>query len=157
MLLILVTCAVCLSYTLDIYWPVDEKLTRPPATTLWPSLNHVIVGAGVPSAAHCSSARPPLFSVRFSGCVVKLGNTVKISHSYTYIINFQFSSLLFEIVQKYFPFWISGLCYFLSVSVSTPLVLGWKHQMQADVPILCPGYGWFQCQYSKNGSKINQI
>lgn len=65
--------------------PVDEKLFRPPGTILWPSLNQVIVGAGVPSAAHCSSARPPLFSVKFSGCVVKLGTTVKTSPCYNHV------------------------------------------------------------------------
>jgi hypothetical protein len=137
----------CLSYTLDIYWPEDEKLRRVPATTLWPSLNHVIVGAGVPSATHCSSARPPLFSVRFSGCAVKLGATVKISYYYTQIINVQISLLMFKIIQISLPSCISGLCYFLCLSVFNGLVLASSNQIQAEVSILCPGYVQFPCQY----------
>ena len=60
---------------INILVPPGEKLMRPPVVMLRPSLYHEIVGAGRPSAAHRSSARPPVLMVRFSGCVVKLGAT----------------------------------------------------------------------------------
>jgi hypothetical protein len=111
-------------YLLDVCpmcWPVDEKVMRPPATTLRPSLNHVMVGAGLPSAAHCSSARPPVFSVRLSGCVVKVGTTVKTSPRDLNISIFQYCVLLFTMTAPpLFSVWEVYFIFFVFYSIVDP-------------------------------------